>query len=382
MADAQEARVEAKAERVVEVALGDRSYQILIGSGLLARAGEAIATTLPRARIAIVTDENVAGAQLAAARAGLAPTCQCLGEVVLPAGEATKSFESYTALSRRLLQIGVERGDALVALGGGVIGDLAGFAAATLRRGVAFVQVPTSLLAQVDSSVGGKTGINAPEGKNLIGAFHQPSLVLIDIDTLATLDSRQLRAGYAEVAKYGLIGRPDFFAWLEANAPRLIAGDAEARRHAIEVSVRAKAEVVAADERESGERALLNLGHTFGHALEAHAGFTDLLLHGEAIAIGMAQAARYSERRGLIGAGERERIERHFIATGLPTRIGDVAWRTSPTPERLLELMGQDKKVARGRLVLILLAGIGSAFIERSVDEGDLSAFLDQECRI
>ena len=295
-------------------------------------------------------------------------------------GEASKSFPVLAAVCERLLTLGVERGDTVIALGGGVVGDLAGFAASILRRGVRLVQIPTTLLAQVDFSVGGKTGIDTPQGKNLIGTFHQPSLVLADISALATLAHREFRAGYAEVMKYGLLGDAPFFAWLEAHWPQISSGEGPARASAIATSVRAKVAIVEADERdESGTRALLNLGHTFGHALEAYAGYSDRLLHGEAIAIGMRLAFAFSVEQGLCPSSDAEHVQRHLAAVGLPTRVVDING-TPPTPERLLELMAQDKKVEGGRLALVLVRGIGQAFVERDVVMDRLSTFLALEC--
>jgi 3-dehydroquinate synthase len=283
-------------------------------------------------------------------------------------------------LCESLLELGVERGDCVIALGGGVVGDLAGFAASILRRGVRVVQMPTSLLAQVDSSVGGKTGIDTRQGKNLIGTFHQPNLVLADISTLSTLPAREFRAGYAEVVKYGLIGDAPFFAWLEQNWPEIFSASGDKRRHAVETSVRAKAAIVAADEREeTGQRALLNLGHTFGHALEAYAGYCDRLLHGEAIAIGMRLAFSFSVELGLCPADEAAGVARHFEAVGLPIKIAAIPGAT-PTPEELLRLMAQDKKVKGGKLALVLARGVGQAFVERDVEVPRLTAFLIEEC--
>jgi 3-dehydroquinate synthase len=298
--------------------------------------------------------------------------------IALPPGEASKSWATLTYLCDWLLEKGVERDDIIVALGGGVIGDLVGFAAAILKRGTRFVQVPTTLLAQVDSSVGGKTGINTAAGKNLIGAFHQPDLVLIDPDVLATLPPRELRAGYAEVVKYGLIDDPDFFAWCEAHGPALLAGDQAAQVHAIAHSVAAKARIVAADERETtGVRALLNLGHTFGHALEAEAGFDGSLLHGEAVAVGMALAFRYSVRRGLCPAEDAERVAAHLASVGLPTGLQGV----TATGARLVDHMRHDKKASGGALPFLLARGIGRTFLDRSVDLADVAVFLDEESR-
>ena len=360
--------------RAVAVDLGRRSYEVHIGAGLIGRAGPLIAARFPKARCAIVTDSNVAVSHLANLEAALAG--RLLGAIVLTPGEKTKSFTELGSLCEKLLGLGVERNDVVVALGGGVVGDLAGFAASILRRGVQFVQVPTSLLAQVDSSVGGKTGINTPQGKNLVGSFHQPGLVLADTDALATLPVRQLRAGYAEVVKYGLLGDAAFFANLEAHWRGLFGNDAAALTAAIETCVSAKAAIVARDETETGDRMLLNLGHTFGHALEAWAGFSDRLLHGEAIAIGMAQAFRYSESVGLIAAGSAARVCRHLTDVGLPTRIRDIPGPGRPDVDALMQLMAQDKKVQRGQLTFILVRGIGEAFVARDVSADQIRAFL------
>ncbi len=360
---------------IIDVALGDRSYPIHVARGLLGNAAPLLGPLAPRGRLALVTDTTVAALHLPAFTAGLAAAGLAVDEIVLPPGEASKDWASLEHVSERLLQLGVERGDAIVALGGGVIGDLAGFAAAILRRGCKFVQVPTTLLAQVDSSVGGKTAINAAAGKNLVGAFHQPELVLIDPDVLATLPLRQLRAGYAEVVKYGLIGDAGFFAWCEANAGALLAGDAGAQAHAIAASCRAKAAVVAADERETGDiRALLNLGHTFGHAFEAEAGFSDALLHGEGVALGMALAFDLSAARGLCPAADALRVRAHLVAAGFelsPVRLGLAA-----PAARLLHHMRQDKKMKAGTLPFILARGIGAAFVARDVPLGDVEMFL------
>lgn len=361
----------------VPVALGDRSYDVLIGPGLIATAAARVAARFPKARVVIVTDENVAASHLAALEASFGT--KRLDSIVLKPGEQTKSFAVLAELSERLLAAGIERGDLVVALGGGVIGDLAGFAASILRRGVRFVQIPTSLLAQVDSSVGGKTGINTPQGKNLIGAFHQPALVLADTDVLSTLPARQMRAGYAEVVKYGLLGNRAFFERLESRWRGLFGNDLSELSHAIETSVRAKAAIVARDETETGDRMLLNLGHTFGHALESWAGYSDRLLHGEAVAIGMAEAFRYSERLGLGAKGSAERVEKHLRTVGLPTRIADIPAGAPPHVDTLLSLMMQDKKVRDGRMTFILVRAIGEAFISREVDTADLRAFLVEE---
>jgi 3-dehydroquinate synthase len=300
--------------------------------------------------------------------------------IVMAPGEATKGFASLADLCERLLDAGVERKDKIVAFGGGVIGDLAGFAAAILRRGVGFIQMPTTLLAQVDSSVGGKTGINSAHGKNLIGAFHQPELVIADTTLLDTLPRRELAAGYAEVAKYGLLGDAAFFSWLEENAGRLLAGDPGCRRHAIRTSCEAKARIVAADETETGLRALLNLGHTFGHALEAATGYSQRLLHGEGVAVGMCQAFRFSERLGLCPKGTAARVARHLASAGLPVGPGQISG-SLPPPAKLLDIMRQDKKAEGGRLTFILARGLGEAFVARGVDEADVLSFLEEDMR-
>lgn len=359
---------------VVEVALAGRAYDIVIGRGLLAGLGSRVAALRAGARVAIVTDTAVAELYLAAAEASFAQAGIATGRIVITAGEASKSFPVFERVCEDLIAARIERGDLVVALGGGVIGDLAGFAASAVRRGIDFVQVPTTLLAQVDSSVGGKTGINSRNGKNLIGAFHQPILVVADTAILDSLPLRIMRAGYAEVAKYGLIGDADFFAWLETNWRDVFAGTA-AREHAIAVSCRMKAQIVARDERETGDRALLNLGHTFGHALEAAAGFSDRLYHGEAISIGMVLAFEFSARRGLCPPADVERVTRHLTAVGLPTRIRDIQGNV-PDADRLIELIAQDKKVKRGRLTFILARGIGNSFIAPDIEVADVREFL------
>ena len=380
MRDGATALAKGQSETIIEVKLPGRSYPIVIGEGLIASAGRRIAAALPGARCVVVSDRNVAALYLAAVKASLDRDGLFLGEIVVSPGEASKSFPVLAPLCESLLELGVERGDCVIALGGGVVGDLAGFAASILRRGVRVVQMPTTLLAQVDSSVGGKTGIDTRQGKNLIGTFHQPSLVLADIATLSTLSQREFRAGYAEVAKYGLLGDAPFFAWLEQNWHEVFAAAGDKRRHAVETSVRAKAEIVAADEREeSGTRALLNLGHTFGHALEAFAGYSDRLLHGEAIAIGMRLAFTFSVELGLCPAEDAARAARHFEAVGLPVTIAAIPGGT-PTPDELLRLMAQDKKVKGGKLALVLVRGIGQAFVERDVPVQRLTAFLVEEC--
>jgi 3-dehydroquinate synthase len=363
----------------ITVALGSRSYDVLIGPGLMARVAELIETRLGKAKCGIVTDTNVSRLHLAPLEASLKAVGRHAGSEVLAPGEATKSFTNLARLCERLLEIGLERGDLVVALGGGVIGDLAGLAASIVRRGIRVVQIPTTLLAQVDSSVGGKTGINTPQGKNLIGTFHQPSLVLADTDILATLPPRQFRAGYVEAAKYGLIADARYFAWLEQNSSSVLAKDTTALTHAIAVAVQGKADVVARDETETGDRMLLNLGHTFGHALEAWAGFSDRLLHGEAVAIGICLAFRLSEELGLIGNNSVARVKAHFASIGLPTRIADSPGGQGPDAASLLKIMGQDKKVRGGALTLILARGIGEAFISRDVAPNAVLDFLARQ---
>ena len=362
---------------VVDVALGDRSYDIVIGRGQLASLGVRIAKLRPGAKVAIVSDKNVAARHLEAAVAAVKDNVAQVSTIVLPPGESTKSFIQLAPLCDELISQRIERNDLVVALGGGVIGDLTGFAAAIVRRGIGYVQVPTSLLAQVDSSVGGKTAIDSPQGKNLIGAFYQPVLVVADTALLDTLPEREFRAGYAEIAKYGLLGDAAFFAWLEANWQDVFAGG-PAREHAIATSCRAKAAIVARDERETGDRMLLNLGHTFGHALEADAGYSDRLLHGEAIAIGMALAAEFSARRGLLPKADAERAIRHLAAAGLPTKISEVRGGVSDV-DRLMTLIAQDKKVSRGKLTFILMRAIGNAFVAPDVDASDVRAFLAEK---
>jgi 3-dehydroquinate synthase len=364
----------------VAVGLGGRSYHILIGDGLIASAGMHVRPLLPRPFTAIVTDENVARLHLPALQAALKAHGIDASAIILPPGEKTKSFAELASLCDKLLAAGIERQDKIMALGGGVIGDLSGFAAAILRRGVGLIQVPTSLLAQVDSSVGGKTGINSVHGKNLIGAFKQPELVLADLAVLDTLPPRELAAGYAEVAKYGLLGDAPFFEWLEANAALIMRGDAEARAYAVGKSCAAKAAIVMADETEQGARALLNLGHTFGHALEAATGYSSRLLHGEGVAIGMVQAFRFSERLGHCGKGTSERVARHLQSVGLPTRVSDIEGQL-PSAAEFLTLMHQDKKAEGGALTFILARGIGQAFIAKAVPEADVMDFLAEDMK-
>ena len=340
------------ADITVDVALGDRAYDIVIGRGVLASLGARVAALRPGVRTAIVTDGTVAKHWLEQTERSLAEAGIPTSRVIVEEGEVSKTYAGLEKVSEALIAARIERNDLVIALGGGVVGDLAGFAAAILRRGVDFVQVPTSLLAQVDSSVGGKTGINSPQGKNLLGAFHQPVLVIADTSVLDTLSPRQFRAGYAEVAKYGVLGDEAFFSWLEANHADIFSGGA-AREHAIATSCRAKAAIVSRDERENGERALLNLGHTFGHALEAATGFSDRLFHGEGVSVGMVLAAEFSAKLGMISEADATRVERHLASVGLPTHLQDIAGFAQEglaDADALMALMAQDKKVERGRL--------------------------------
>ena len=366
--------------RTVHVALGERAYDIAIGEGLLAAAGSRLAARFPGRRFGIVTDAHLADAHLPALRASLRGSGLEAAEVVVPAGEASKSYARLEQVVEALLAARLERGDVVLALGGGVVGDLAGFAAAVTRRGMDLVQLPTSLLAQVDSSVGGKTGINSPHGKNLIGAFHQPALVLADTATLQTLPRRQFAAGYAEVVKYGLIADEPFFFWLEQHLRAIFAGDAARIGDMVAHCCSAKAGVVVRDEREAGERALLNFGHTFGHALETATGYSDRLLHGEGVSIGMVLAHGFSARLGLAPSQDSGRVEAHLSAAGLPTRLADIAGELPPAAA-LMELIAQDKKVTRGALTFILTRGIGRAFVERQVDPSEVLAFLEEARR-
>ena len=364
--------------RSIGVGLGARSYEVRVGAGLIDRAGEAIAPLLKRRRTAIVSDETVwalHGARLTAAleRSGIAAP-----PVIVAPGEQTKSFAGLADVTDRLLGLELDRGDVITAFGGGVVGDLAGFAAAIYKRGVDFVQIPTTLLAQVDSSVGGKTAIDTPRGKNLVGAFHQPKLVLADLDVLVTLPDREMRAGYAEVVKYGLLGDFGFFEWLEANGAKVLAREPAALAQAVARSVEMKAEIVAEDETEQGRRALLNLGHTFGHALEAETGYGDTLLHGEAVAAGMALAFRFSAAQGLCDSQDARRAMAGIAAAGLPTTLAEVAGHPFDA-DRLVGHMAHDKKAEDGRLTFILARGLGEAFVARDVDARAVTAFLRQE---
>jgi 3-dehydroquinate synthase len=359
----------------IAVGLGSRSYEVLIADGLLARAAEHLGQFARDGRLLVISDETVWGVQGERLQAGLGPIE--LVQILVAPGEDSKSWAGLQAVCDRLLAEGVERKDVIVAFGGGVVGDLAGFAAAIVNRGCGFVQIPTTLLAQVDSSVGGKTGINVAAGKNLVGAFHQPKLVLIDPTVLDTLDPRQVRAGYAEIAKYGLIEDAELFAWLEANGAKVIAGDAEARHRAVAAAVRGKAKVVEADEREmSGRRALLNLGHTFGHALEAATGFSDRLYHGEAVALGCVLAFDFSAQRGLCPADDAARVRAHFAEVNLPTSLAEVG--LVGRGAELAAYMTHDKKREGGRTAFILARGIGRAFVDKCVDLADVAAFLDR----
>ena len=364
--------------QVIRVEAASAAYDVLVEPGLLADAGRHCAPHLRKRAVPVVTDRNVAAAwretvDASLRREGFAPQW-----LELPPGEATKSWGHLAQVIDWLLALGVERKDQVLALGGGVIGDLVGFAAAIIKRGCGFIQLPTTLLAQVDSSVGGKTAIDVPAGKNLVGAFHQPSLVLADPLALDTLPPRELRAGYAEVVKYGLLGDAGFFAWCEEHGSALLAGNAPARQRAIAASVAAKARIVAADERETtGVRALLNLGHTFGHALEAETGFSDRLLHGEAVALGMALAARFSAARGMLPASDAARAITHLAASGLPTEL--VSLKLACDGARLAAHMEHDKKMDAGTLPFVLLRAIGQAVLVRDVALGEIATFLDGE---
>ncbi len=365
---------------IVPVNLSHRSYDIHVGQNLLATAGELIGPLLKRPFAAIVTDKNVAKIHLKNLEKSLSAGGIETKTIVLPAGEATKSFKYLAELCDGLLAAGVERHDVVIALGGGVIGDLTGFAASILRRGVSFIQIPTSLLAQVDSSVGGKTGINSPLGKNLVGAFHQPRLVLADIDVLNTLPPRQRAAGYAEIVKYGLLGDAAFFEWLDQHVETIAAGgnDISTVAHAVRMSCAMKARVVSEDETETGLRALLNLGHTFGHALEAACGYSDRLLHGEAVSIGMVQAFKFSEYLGYCPPGSSTRVTDHLKRAKLPTHAHQIPGNLPP-PLDLLQLMRQDKKAIHGKLTFILARNIGETFIAKNVAETEVLSFLERD---
>lgn len=366
------------ARTVVPVALEGRAYDIHIGRDQLAEAAALIAALAPGARAALVTDETVARLHADALEASLARAGIGTTRITIPPGEASKSYARFAAVCDALLDAKIERNDLVIAFGGGVVGDLAGFAAAVLRRGVRFVQIPTTLLAQVDSSVGGKTGINSSHGKNLIGAFHQPALVVADTALLDTLSQREFKAGYAEVVKYGLIDDPAFFDWCEVNWSRVIAGGPE-RDQAVAVSCRAKAAIVARDEREEGDRALLNLGHTFAHALERLTAYdSSRLVHGEAVAIGLALAFRFSQRLGLCPGQDAIRVSRHLDSVGLPSRLQQVPGGAG-SAEDIVAAMAQDKKVKRGALTFILARGIGRSFIAPGIPADDVRGFIADE---
>ena len=367
---------------VVKVLLGDRSYNIHVGAGLLNEAGTFLRSVIQQQQVAIVSDENVAGLHFRQLAESLSAS-GIKGELItVPAGEQAKNFKHLESLLNCLLELRVERSDAIIALGGGVIGDLAGFAASILRRGIDVIQIPTTLLAQVDSSVGGKTAINTRHGKNLVGSFHQPKLVLADTDVLGTLPKRDKRAGYAEVVKYGLINQPEFFDWLEKNGLRVLADDPDATRHAVMTCCRSKAKIISTDEREAGSRALLNLGHTFAHALEAEAAYEGRLMHGEAVAIGIVMAFDLSTRMGLCPAEDTERVRRHFAGVGLPVTAALIPGLHGVQPQTLVDHMRQDKKVSGGRLTFILARGIGQTFITADVNEQTVITTLAEYLKV
>ena len=358
----------------IEVKLASRSYDIHVGPGLMSRAG-ALLKPLARGPVPVVTDQHVAALHLAAFSDALRADGIDVRPIVLDAGESTKSFSGLEKLSGELLNTNVDRNGLIVALGGGVIGDLTGLAAGLLKRGIDFAQVPTTLLAQVDSSVGGKTAINTVQGKNLVGLFHQPRIVIADTDVLKSLPRRELLAGYAEVAKYGALGDAKFFEWLEINGTKALSGENSAITHAVAHSCRMKAGIVARDERETGDRALLNLGHTFGHALEAATGYSDRLLHGEGVAVGMALAFKLSVELGLCSGQDADRFVRHLTAMGLPASIDAVAG-PRPSPDELLAHMAHDKKVKDGRMTFVLVRGIGNAFVTSDVPHDSVRKVL------
>lgn len=361
---------------IVNVALGSRSYDIKIGQGLLAQADVHLEPYIRDKHVIIIADSHTEAAyqgELASLLSSLTRRLDCLS---VPPGEASKSLACYAGLMESILALGVDRQCVLIALGGGVIGDLVGFAAASLLRGVDFIQIPTSLLAQVDSSVGGKTGINAPVGKNLIGAFYQPKLVLADSDVLRTLPKREMRAGYAEIVKYGLLGDASFFEWLEANGADVIAGKPDAIAHAVRISCLAKAAIVSADETESGKRALLNLGHTFAHAFEAEAGYDGRLLHGEAVAVGLGLAFEFSAFLDRANGQEAMRVKSHLARLGLPATIADLP-AGHASAEQLLRHMKKDKKTQNGVLTFILVKEIGKAEVVSHINEKDVERFLE-----
>lgn len=365
--------------KTIKVDLGDRSYDIIIGQGLLERAGDYIPPCLQGSRVAIITDENVAALHLKTLTAALDGNGLRVETIILPPGESQKSFDALQALLDRLLKANFSRSDTLIAFGGGVIGDLTGFAASVLKRGCGFIQIPTTLLAQVDSSVGGKTAINTPAGKNLVGAFYQPSLVLTDTDVLSTLPDRQLKAGYAEVLKYGLINDRAFFDWLDEHGAKILAGDGAAQSEAIARSCASKAAIVREDEREHGVRALLNLGHTFGHALEAKGGFSDVLLHGEAISAGMLMAFEYGQEIGVCGGQEVKRLRAHLAKLGMPT-MATLTPAIKSNPDQLFDYMMQDKKNKNANMTLILAREIGNSYIESNADQSSVKNYLKRAC--
>jgi 3-dehydroquinate synthase len=371
----------AKVDARVDVKLGARSYPILIGSGLLASAADHLVEAFPKARFAIVADEAVRS-YADVLQGGLSAKGLLLGEpIFVPSGEGSKSFSELERVCSALLDRGIERDHAVIALGGGVTGDLAGFAAASVKRGVSLVQAPTTLLSQVDSSVGGKTGIDTQHGKNLVGAFYQPSLVLIDLDTLKTLPAREFKSGYAEVVKYGAIGDAVFFRWLEQNASAVFDLERDDLAYVVETCCQMKAEIVSRDERESGDRALLNFGHTFGHAIEAWAGYSGEILHGEAIALGMVLAAKFSERQGFCSGTIPHRLKAHLDEWGFVTDFQGLRKKLGrgPSAGELIDFMEQDKKLKGGEMTLILLTGIAGAFVSPNVSRADLRAFLESQ---
>lgn len=362
----------------VRVELGPRSYDIVVGDRLIENAGELIAAHLARPFVFIVTDEHVAKHHLDPLKKSLNAAGISSSEIVLPPGESTKNFTVLETLLSALLDAKVERSDTIIALGGGVVGDITGFAASILRRGISFVQIPTSLLAQVDSSVGGKTGINMPHGKNLVGSFHQPRMVLADVSVLDTLPERELKAGYAEIVKYGLINDAAFFSWLEEHGPAVLAGDAQAQIEAVVRSCQNKAAIVGRDEHEAGERALLNLGHTFGHALEAETGYSERLIHGEGVALGMVLAFELSRALGYQTNNDVARVRDHLTACAMPTRLTDIAGDPLE-PDRLIDHIAQDKKVKDGRPTFVLATAIGEAFLCNTVDMNAVARVLEAE---
>ncbi len=364
--------------RKIVVGLGARAYDVLVGPGLIDHAGEAIGPFLKHRRTAVVSDETVWALHGARLTMALETSGIVVETVIVPTGEQTKSFGGLAHVTDRLLAFELDRGDVIIAFGGGVVGDLAGFAAAIYKRGIDFVQIPTTLLAQVDSSVGGKTAIDTPRGKNLVGAFHQPKLVLADLEVLATLPDREMRAGYAEIIKYGLLGDSRFFEWLEINAGAVLSREPAALAQAVARSIEMKAEIVAEDETEQGRRALLNLGHTFGHALEFETGFGEALLHGEAVAAGMALAFRFSASQGLCSTQDAQRASVGIAAAGLPTALAKVPGHPFDA-ERLARHMAQDKKADGGKLTFILARGLGEAFVAKDVDAAAVTAFLKLE---